>query len=276
MSYIFDPDNWKWLGDPSNIRLLLEGFLVNVSIALIAMALSLVVGLFLALGRLSKNRILSAVASVWVDVWRNLPLIFVILYLFIVMPQAMKDAYADATGGILPDVLSNPQVLTAIVALTLYNSAVIAEIMRAGIISLERGQGEAAAALGLPYWKSMRLIILPQGLRRMVPATVSQLITLTKDTSLISIISVQDLVRKARILSNTAGNPFFDPEGAPASILHVMIVVAIIFIAFNLMLSRLSKRLEIRERARTGTEVAPVTGLEDQVALVAESEAVGR
>jgi His/Glu/Gln/Arg/opine family amino acid ABC transporter permease subunit len=276
VSYIFDPDNWKWLGDASNIRLLLEGFLVNVSIALIAMALSLVVGLFLALGRLSKNRVLSGVASVWVDVWRNLPLIFVILYLFIVMPQAMKDAYADATGGILPDVLSNPQVLTAIVALTLYNSAVIAEIMRAGIISLERGQGEAAAALGLPYWKAMRLIILPQGLRRMVPATVSQLITLTKDTSLISIISVQDLVRKARILSNTAGNPFFDPEGAPASILHVMIVVAIIFIAFNLMLSRLSKRLEIRERARTGTEIAPVTGLEDQVALVAESEAIGR
>ena len=276
MSYIFDPDNWAWLGDASNIRLLLEGFLVNVSIALIAMALSLVVGLFLALGRLSKNPLLSTVASVWVDVWRNLPLIFVILYLFIVMPQALKEAYANATGGILPEVLSNPQVLTAIVALTLYNSAVIAEIMRAGIVSLERGQGEAAAALGLPYWKSMRLIILPQGLRRMVPATVSQLITLTKDTSLISIISVQDLVRKGRILSNTAGNPFIDPEGAPASILHVMIVVALIFIAFNLMLSRLSKRLEIRERARTGTEIAPVTGLEDQVALVAESEAVAR
>jgi His/Glu/Gln/Arg/opine family amino acid ABC transporter permease subunit len=276
MSYIFDPDNWEWLGEPSNIRLLLEGFLVNVSIALIAMALSLVVGLFLALGRLSKNRALSAVASVWIDVWRNLPLIFVILYLFIVMPQALKEAYADATGGILPDVLSNPQVLTAIVALTLYNSAVIAEIMRAGIVSLERGQGEAAAALGLPYWRAMRLIILPQGLRRMVPATVSQLITLTKDTSLISIISVQDLVRKARILSNTAGNPFFDPEGAPASILHVMIVVAIIFVAFNLTLSRLSKRLEIRERARTGTEVATVTGLEDQVALAAESEQFGR
>jgi His/Glu/Gln/Arg/opine family amino acid ABC transporter permease subunit len=276
MSYIFDPDNWEWLGEPSNIRLLLEGFLVNVSIALIAMALSLVVGLFLALGRLSKNRALSAVASVWIDVWRNLPLIFVILYLFIVMPQALKEAYADATGGILPDVLSNPQVLTAIVALTLYNSAVIAEIMRAGIVSLERGQGEAAAALGLPYWRAMRLIILPQGLRRMVPATVSQLITLTKDTSLISIISVQDLVRKARILSNTAGNPFFDPEGAPASILHVMIVVAIIFVAFNLTLSRLSKRLEIRERARTGTEVATVTGLEDQVALAAEAEQFGR
>jgi His/Glu/Gln/Arg/opine family amino acid ABC transporter permease subunit len=276
MSYIFDPDNWEWLGEPSNIRLLLEGFLVNVSIALIAMALSLVVGLFLALGRLSKNRALSAVASVWIDVWRNLPLIFVILYLFIVMPQALKEAYADTTGGILPDVLSNPQVLTAIVALTLYNSAVIAEIMRAGIVSLERGQGEAAAALGLPYWRAMRLIILPQGLRRMVPATVSQLITLTKDTSLISIISVQDLVRKARILSNTAGNPFFDPEGAPASILHVMIVVAIIFVAFNLTLSRLSKRLEIRERARTGTEVATVTGLEDQVALAAESEQFGR
>jgi glutamate transport system permease protein len=273
VSYIFDPDNWKWIGDSGNIRLLLEGFLVNVSIALIAMALSLVVGLALALGRLSKNRILSVASAAWVDAWRNLPLIFVILYLFIVMPQALKEAYSDTFGGILPEVLANPQVLVAIAALTLYNSAVIAEIMRAGIVSLERGQGEAAAALGLPYWKAMRLVVLPQGLRRMVPATVSQLITLTKDTSLISIISVQDLVRKARIVSNTSGNPFFDPEGYPASILHVMIVVAIVFIAFNLTLSRLSRRLEIRERARTGTEVSTVTGLEDQVALAAGSEA---
>jgi His/Glu/Gln/Arg/opine family amino acid ABC transporter permease subunit len=270
MSFIFSPDNWEWLGDFDNLRLLLQGFMVNISIALVAMALSLILGLLLALARISKKPIVSTPAGVWIDVWRNLPLIFIILYLFIALPNWVKDAYSDTFTGILPELLANPQVIAAVIGLTLYNSAVIAEIMRAGIKSLEKGQGEAAAALGLPYWKAMRLIVLPQGLRRMVPATVSQLITLTKDTSLISIISVQELVRQARIVSNTAGNPFVDPGGAPASILHVMIVVGVMFMAFNLLLSRLSRRLEIRERKRTGTEVETVTGLEDQVALQAE------
>ena len=77
----------------------------------------------------------------------------------------------------------------------LYNSAVIAEIMRAGILSLDRGQREAAAALGMSYRQQMRYVVLPQGLRRMVPATVSQLITLNKDTTLVSIIAIQEVVR---------------------------------------------------------------------------------
>jgi aspartate/glutamate/glutamine transport system permease protein len=269
MSYLFDPNNWRWLGDFSNVRLLLEGFMVNISIALIAMALSLIIGLLLALGRLSKNGLLSRAAGLWIDVWRNLPLIFIILYLFLALPDWLKDSYQNAVSGFFPEALSNPQVIAAIIGLTLYNSAVIGEIMRAGIKSLEKGQGEAAASLGLSYWKAMRIVILPQGLRRMVPATVSQLITLTKDTSLISIISVQEVLRQGRIVSNTAGNPFVDPGGAPASILHVMIVVGAMFMVFNLALSQLSRRLEIRERARTQTTVERVTGLEDQVALEA-------
>lgn len=270
MSFIFGPENWEWLGNFDNLRLLLQGFMVNVAIALASMALSLVFGLCLALARLSKRRVVSRSAGAWIDVWRNLPLIFIILYLFLALPEWLKNSYRDTFTGIFPELLSNPQVVAAVIALTLYNSAVIAEIMRAGIKSLEKGQGEAAAALGLPYWKAMRLVILPQGLRRMVPATVSQLITLTKDTSLISIISVQELVRQGRIVSNTAGNPFVDPGGAPASILHVMIVVGLMFLVFNLMLSRLSRRLEIRERKLTGTKVETVTGLEDQVALQAD------
>jgi putative glutamine transport system permease protein len=270
MSYIFDFENWKWLGDFDNVRLLLQGFMVNISIALISMVLSLILGLVLALARISRKAIVSKPAGAWIDVWRNLPLIFIILYLFLALPDWLKNSYRDTFTGIFPELLANPQVIAAVIGLTLYNSAVIAEIMRAGIKSLEKGQGEAAAALGLPYWKAMRLVVLPQGLRRMVPATVSQLITLTKDTSLISIISVQELVRQARIVSNTAGNPFVDPGGAAASILHVMIVVAVMFMAFNLLLSRLSRRLEIRERKRTGTRVETVTGLEDQVALQAD------
>jgi His/Glu/Gln/Arg/opine family amino acid ABC transporter permease subunit len=267
MSYIFDPDNWEWLFHANNFKFLFEHFLRNIIIALVAMTLSLVFGLVLALLRITKNRFVSTATGLWIDIWRNLPLIFILLYMLLAMPSSVARGYERLTPNWLPEIFQSDFFLAAIIGLTLYNSAVIAEIMRAGIVSLEKGQGEAAASLGMPYWKGMRLIILPQGLRRMVPATVSQLITLTKDTSLASIIGVQELINGGQIVSNTAGNPFVDPGGPQASILHVFIVVGLMFISFNLLLSRLSRRLEIRERNITGTTVERVTGLEDQVAL---------
>ena len=267
--YFIDPDNWRWLTAGKNFTFLLEGFLVNLEIALISMTFSLIFGLLLALTRISKNKVASGIAGVWIDVWRNLPLVFILLYFFLGLPDSVKNAYQDAAPSWFPEAFQSPQIIAAILGLTIYNSAVIAEIMRAGIQSLERGQGEAAAALGLPYWKSMRLIILPQGLRRMVPATVSQLITLTKDTSLVSILAISELVRHGRIVTNTSDNPFVGLN-VPAPILHVFLVVGAMFVIFNLLLSRLSRRLEIRERKRTGTTIERVTGLEDQVAAEAD------
>jgi His/Glu/Gln/Arg/opine family amino acid ABC transporter permease subunit len=263
MGYLVDPDNWQWLVTSNNARFLLEGFVVNVEIAIIAMVFSLIVGLALALARLSRNRVLSFVAGTWIDVWRNLPLIFVILYLAIALPESWRNAYENAAPGFLPEVLQAGRVFAALLALVLYNSAVLAEIMRAGIQSLDRGQSEAAAALGLSYWQRMRIVILPQGLRRMLPATVSQLITLNKDTTLVSIIGIQEVIRHGRILT---GFNFFG--GIPAPLLQVFIVIGLMFVVTNLALSRLSRRLEIRERERTGTTVQPVSGLEDQVATV--------
>jgi His/Glu/Gln/Arg/opine family amino acid ABC transporter permease subunit len=269
MTYLFDPANWEWITAGNNLRYLLSGFLINIEIALIAMVLSLIVGLALALARLSRNRLAALVAGLWIDVWRNLPLIFIILYLALSIPESWRDAYVGLVPATFPEAFRTPFILAAIGGLTLYNSAVIAEIMRAGILSLERGQSEAAQSLGMRYWQSMRLVILPQGLRRMVPATVSQLITLTKDTSLVSIIAIQEAIRRARIVTNTSGSPFVG-LGVDAPLLHVFITVGMMFILFNLMLSRLSKRLEIRERARTGTKIRRVTGLEDQVAAEAD------
>lgn len=265
MGYLFDPENWRWLSAGRNLRFMFEGFLVNLEIAAIAMFLSMILGLGLALLRVSKRGFLKGPTSLWIDIWRNLPLILIMFYLFLGLPTEWKNAFEDSVPQFLPEAFHTSAILAAIGGLTLYNSAVIAEIMRAGIQSLERGQGEAAAALGLPYWKSMRLVILPQGLRRMVPATVSQLITLLKDTSLVSIIAIQELVRHGRIVSNTSGSPFLN-IGVDAPILQVFVVVGAMFIVVNLGLSRLSRRLEIRERARTGT-VESVTGLEDQVAM---------
>lgn len=260
MNYLFDPGNWEWLVTGNNLRFLLEGFLVNLEIAAIAIVFSLAVGLLLALARISRFPLLSVPAGVWVDVWRNLPLIFIILYLALALPEPWRDAYGDIAPGFLPDVLQSGRVLAALLALVLYNSAVLAEIMRAGILSLDRGQGEAAAALGLTYRQSMRHVILPQGLRRMVPATVSQLITLNKDTTLVSIIAIQEVMRHGRIVSSA----FFTDIQAP--VLQVFIFIGLLFIVVNLTLSRISRRLEIRERRRTVGPIARVRGIEDQVA----------
>jgi len=263
MGYLFDPDNWEWLTSGNNARFVFEGFLVNVQIALIAMVFSLIVGLVLALSRLSRNRPLSTAVGIWIDVWRNVPLLLLILYVYLAMPQSWKEIWEDLAPGFLSDVLQDGSVFAALIALVLYNSAVLAEIMRAGIQSLDRGQGEAAVALGLTYRQRMRIVILPQGLRRMLPATVSQLITLNKDTTLVSIIAIQEVMRHGRILT---GQNFFG--GVQAPILQVFLFIGLLFIITNLALSRLSRRLEIREQKRTGTTVKPVTGLEDQVVTV--------
>jgi putative glutamine transport system permease protein len=260
MGYLVDPDNWEWLVTGRDARFIFEGFLVNVQLAVIAMVFSLILGLALALLRLSRVRAVSTAAGLWIDLWRNLPLMLVILYMAVALPVPWRERYEAAAPDFLPDALQTGRVLAALLALVLYNSAVLAEIMRAGIQSLDRGQGEAAAALGMSYSQRMRLVILPQGLRRMVPATISQLITLNKDTTLVSIIAIQEVMRHARIVS---GQNFFG--GVQAPLLQVLIFVGILFIIVNLLLSRLSRRLEIRERKRTGTTVKPVKGLEDQV-----------
>ena len=265
MSYLFDPGNWEWLITGNNARYILEGFLINLEIAVIAMIFALIVGLLLALARLSRNPVLSFVAGIWVDVFRNLPLIFLILYLALALPTSWRDAWQDNVPGWAPEAFESGFVFAALVGLVLYNSAVLAEIMRAGILSLPRGQSEAAQALGLSYRQSMRFVILPQGLRRMVPATVSQLITLNKDTTLVSIIAITEVMRRGRIL--TSSN-FFAVVEAP--ILHVFVFIGVLFVIVNYSLSRLSRRLEIGQRERLGTTLAEVPGAEDQL-LVADT-----
>jgi len=261
MGYLFDPDNWEWLVTENNFQFLLEGFLVNVQIALIALVCSLILGLALALGRLSRNKPFAFAVGLWVDIWRNLPVLLVILYVYLAMPTSWREFYEDVAPPFLSEAVQSGRVFAALLALVLYNSAVLAEIMRAGIQSLDRGQNEAAVALGLTYWQRMRIVILPQGLRRMLPATVSQLITLNKDTTLVYIIAIEEVSRRGRILT---GFNFFG--GVQAPLLQVFIVIGVMFIVMNLALSRLSRRLEIRERRRSGTTVRPIEGLEDQVA----------
>ena len=262
MSYLFDPDNWEWLWTGNNARFILEGFLINLEIAVISIIFALIVGLALALLRLSTVKPVSFLAGAWVDLFRNLPLIFLILYFALGLPKSWKDAWEDAMPSWAPEAFQSGLVLGAFMGLILYNSAVLAEIMRAGILSLPKGQGEAASALGMTRRQALRYVILPQGLRRMVPATVSQLITLNKDTTLVSIIAITEVMRRGRIVTSSG---FFQEVTAP--ILQVFIFIGILFVIVNYLLSRLSRRLEIRERKITGTKLKRVRGLEDQVGV---------
>ena len=255
-----------WFGDNNNGRYMFEGFLANLEIAVIGIVLSFVLGLVLALLRISRNRVVSVATGAWVDAFRNLPLILLILFMALYLPESWKQSWEDNVPGWAPEAFESGLILGAFIALVAYNSAVLAEIMRAGILSLARGQGEAASALGMTYRQSLRHVILPQGLRRMVPALVGQLITLNKDTTLVSIIGIQEAVRRGRIVDNNAGNPFTGSE-IEAPFLEVFILIGIWFVIVNYILSRVSRRLEIRERKRTGTKLEKVKGLEDQVAV---------
>ncbi len=156
-----------------------------------------------------------------------------------------------------------PVLYYGIVGLFLYYSAVLAEIVRSGILSISRGQREAASALGLSVWQTMRWVLLPQALRRMVPALVSQLITLVKDTSLLYVIAVLEITRKGRALQAFAGNP-----------LQTYIVVGLIFFVVNWILSRIARRLEVRQRSRYGSEATMVGSMEDLAALEAGGEGI--
>ena len=141
-------------------------------------------------------------------------------------------------------------------ALIAYNSAVLGEIFRAGILSLDRGQREAAFSLGLSYWQSMLLVLIPQAVRRMVPAIVSQLITLLKDSALGYIIGFEELLRRSRVIGDFSNN-----------LLQAYIAAALIYILVNLALRRLARRLEVRQRRRYSAGSIDVAGVEDLTAV---------
>ena len=240
MSYLFDPANWEWLVTGNNFRFILEGFLVNLEIAVIAMAFALAFGLLLALARLTRVRPVAVAAGAWVDVFRNLPLIFLILYLALGLPAPWRNAYEDVVPSFFPEALQSGRVLAALLGLVLYNSAVLAEIMRAGILSLDRGQGEAASALGMTYGQSLRFVILPQAVRRVVPPLLNDFISLQKDVALVSVLGVVEAFRQAQIDASRDFN--YTP----------LVAAALLYIAVTVPLARILDRQQRRARRRTG------------------------
>jgi len=162
-----------------NADALLRGVELTVLLAITTMAISIPGGIVLALMRLSNVRVLSAASAAFVELFRNLPLILVVYSAYYIMPVA--------TGFNLSPVA------TGIVALSLNVSAYNGETFRAGIASIRKGQSEAAYALGMGRWQTMKEIVLPQAVRRVLPVLASTWVSLFKDTSLVSVISVDEL-----------------------------------------------------------------------------------
>jgi glutamate transport system permease protein len=227
----------------SVMKFLLGGLGNTLRVAIVAMALAMTLGALLALGRLAQNVVARTLAGVYVEFFRGVPVLLLILFSAVGLPQYGLDV---------------SRYWYLVFGLVAYNSAVLAEVFRAGILSLDRGQREAGLALGLTYWQVMTAVLIPQAARRMMPAIVSQLVTLLKDTALGFVIAYEELLRRGRI----SGEFFHD-------ILQAYVVVAVIYALVNFALSRLARRLEVRQRERYQASEIAVHGVEDLAALAA-------
>jgi glutamate transport system permease protein len=230
---VFEAERWRVLTRSDLLELLGRGLVATLRAALVAMVLAMAVGGLLAVGRLSRRRWLAAPAGAWVELFRGLPLLLVILFLFLGLPAAgvTISTFWALVGG-----------------LTLYNSAVLGEIFRAGVLSLPKGQTEAASAIGLRRGQTLRLILIPQAVRRMLPALISQLVTLLKDTSLGFVIAYAELLRTGRNAVEFLGGPYSIP---------VYTAIAVVYITVNASLSFLARWLDRRTRSQLGRTVQP-------------------
>lgn len=219
----------------------------TIKAALIAMVLATAIGFVLALARIAQNPVSRILARVYIDVFRSIPLLILILFGFFAIQQFVN--ISQLTG--------------LIIGLALYNSAVLAEIFRAGILSLSKGQSEAAFSLGMTYWQSMRLVILPQAIRRMVPAIVAQLATLTKDTSLGFVIGYEEALARSESLA----------QASPSNQLQAFVFAGILYFIIIFALARIARHLELRSRKRYGAaKMEGGAGLEDIDALGEEAD----
>jgi len=246
------PGNWELFRQWVYWRYLLLGLSITARMAAVSIALSLIVGVLMAVARLSPAPIIRWLATTYIEVFRATPLLLLLFFIFFGAGR-FNTGWAGGVPVVSMLVDSNNGDLTpfaaAVLALALYNSAVVAEIMRAGILSIPRGIIEASRGLGLTYLQSMRHVALPMATRRMAPSLVSQLITLYKDTSLASTLAVFELVRRGRLLFETPtyGNPTIE----------VLIVVSLMYFIPCYALSLLAQRLE-REPGRRTSAPTPL------------------
>jgi glutamate transport system permease protein len=225
------PEQWEPFTESNIVELLYEGLIDTLAAAAVAIALAVVFGAVLASGRLSNHAAVRWPSLVVIEFFRAVPLLLLIFFLFLGFGSTLGTFWALVLG------------------LMLYNGSVLAEIFRAGILSVPRGQSEAAYAVGMRKSQVMRMILAPQAVRSMLPAIISQCVVALKDTALGFIIGAPGIVRDAERIYIA---PQYDNP------LAVGIVLAAIFIVINYSLSRLAVHVESRMRR----EGKPVVGAE--------------
>ncbi|MGI8625932.1 MAG: amino acid ABC transporter permease [Geodermatophilaceae bacterium] len=235
---------WAVLFDPRSSvpQFLLNGLLATLQVAALGMVLATALGALLAFGRLSDHRWVRIPVVTFIEFFRAVPLLVVIFAAFLLPPSFGLPISAYAA---------------LVVGLTLYNGAVIAEIIRAGILSIDRGQSEAAYGIGMRKWQVMTFILLPQAIRRMLPVLIAQLVVLLKDSSLGFIIGYLELLRSARSLVE-----FFRVDFGDQYSFQIYVAAALVYIAVNVILSVfarwLDKRLARSKKSPEG-EALPLT-----------------
>jgi len=212
--------NFQPLFLPTSVAFLAQGVIWTVSVAVVSILLSLPLATLFALGRLSTYAIIKWLCIVYIEVVRAFPVLLLIFYMFFRL--------GNSGLAFLPR-----DAVAVVMALTLYTSAVNGEIIRAGILSLPRGQFESAQSLGMGYWQLMWLIILPQTFRRVLPPLIAQFTTLLKDTSLGSVIGTVELTRRGTILFQQYHNP-----------LETYYVVALVYFILNYLVGRVGVALQ--------------------------------
>jgi general L-amino acid transport system permease protein len=204
------------------------GLLVTLVVAITGMVASLPLGILLALGRRSKMPAVRVFSVVFIEVWRGVPLITVLFMASVMLPL------------FLPTGVNFDKLLRCLIGVALFNSAYMAEVVRGGLQAIPKGQYEAADALGLTYWQSMGLIVLPQALKIVIPGIVNTFIGLFKDTTLVSIIGLFDLL-------GIVQSGFQDPKWAsPQTGASGYFAAAVIFWMFCFLMSRYSQFMERR------------------------------
>lgn len=218
---------WKTILTGDNLTYMFFGALVSLALATGALIMGLFLGIFGAMGRISKNKLARTVSTVYVEAVRGTPMLLQILFLYLGVPNIIKSI----TGiPFLPDPF-----VVGLIAMGINSGAYTTELIRSGINAVDKGQLEAGRSLGLSYKQTMRHIILPQAFKNILPPLVSEFIVLIKDSSLVSVIAATELLRRSRVLGARYYN-FTIP----------LIIASVFYIMMSLTISRLSHILETR------------------------------
>ncbi len=205
--------------------LLLKATLVTIELTVLAIVFGTMIGLIIALAKISKFRILNSIGSFYTWVFRGIPLLVQLIFLYFALP------YFGVEMDPFP---------CAVLGLSLCGGAYIAEIIRAGILSIDNGQMEAALSLGMSHAQAMRRVIIPQTYRRLIPPMGNEFITLTKDTSLVSVITMKELLRQGQLIAS-ADYKSFEMYGA------VAVIYLILTTLFTVVFNKLENRLALME-----------------------------